>query len=76
MNGKRRNLLVKTRRKDGASSFRSSEDRSEGGVRAENEDEGGVRLSAGLEMTEDPFARAPPTIVKSIKKAVSGLCIG
>ncbi|KAG9099985.1 hypothetical protein FS749_016554 [Ceratobasidium sp. UAMH 11750] len=65
MHSKKRNLLVKTRRLDGASSFRSSEERIEHEAEKDVEK---ARMSAGLEMAEDPFARAPPTVVKSVKK--------
>ncbi|KAG9101478.1 hypothetical protein FRC06_002992 [Ceratobasidium sp. 370] len=66
MHSKKRNLLVKTRRLDGASSFRNSEERSEHEVERDAEK---ARMSSVLEMAEDPFARAPPTVVKNVKKA-------
>ncbi|QRV78400.1 mucin 2, oligomeric mucus/gel-forming [Ceratobasidium sp. AG-Ba] len=66
MHTKKRNLLLKTRKLDGASSFRSSDEKE----RSESEEVKGARMSAGLEMAEDPFARSPPTIVKTVKKAL------
>ncbi|KAB5589610.1 Mucin 2, oligomeric mucus/gel-forming [Ceratobasidium theobromae] len=60
--GKKRNLLVKTRKVDGANSFKSSDERSERPV----PDSPGPGL--GLNGGEDPFARAPPTIVKTTKR--------
>ncbi|CAE6383219.1 unnamed protein product [Rhizoctonia solani] len=66
---KKRNLLVKTRKIDGAGSFRNSDERalSERPVSvAQPESPGpGLALSGG----DDPFARAPPTIVKTAKRA-------
>ncbi|KAG8689214.1 hypothetical protein FRC09_012513, partial [Ceratobasidium sp. 395] len=66
MHSKKRNVLVKTRRLDGANSFRSSEE-------SVDADKARMSAGAGLEMTEDPFARAPPTIVKSAAKVKTPL---
>ncbi|KAF8686527.1 hypothetical protein RHS04_00176 [Rhizoctonia solani] len=69
VHAKKRNLLVKTRKIDGASSFRSSDERASSerpvSVVAQPESPGpGLGLSGG----NDPFARAPPTIVKTPKR--------
>ncbi|CAE6495638.1 unnamed protein product [Rhizoctonia solani] len=63
---KKRNRLVKTRKMDGASSFRSSDERSERPVSVVQPESPGPGL--GLNGGEDPFARAPPTIVKSTRR--------
>ncbi|CAE6487904.1 unnamed protein product [Rhizoctonia solani] len=63
---KKRNLLVKTRKMDGASSFRSSDERNERPVSVAQPQSPGPGL--GLSGGEDPFARAPPTIVKTTKR--------
>lgn len=69
MHSKKRHLLVKTRKMDGASSFRTSEERSESGQPGDAQSS---RPGSGV--GDDPFARAPLTVVKTMKKAVSIHC--
>ncbi|QRW20854.1 F-box-like protein [Rhizoctonia solani] len=68
VHAKKRNLLVKTRKIDGASSFRSSDERASSerpvSVVAQPESWAWIRTEGG----NDPFARAPPTIVKTPKR--------
>ncbi|KAJ1305285.1 hypothetical protein OPQ81_000310 [Rhizoctonia solani] len=63
---KKRNRLVKTRKMDGANSFRSSDEQSERPTSVVPPKSPGA--GSGLSGGEDPFARAPPTIVKTTKR--------